>query len=166
MSRGIRAGVGVLAMGAALLGGSAARAQEHVRLVPQLGAKEFGDAEFARDCRLVLTIGGIDKTARLWDVATGHQVRILASGVSDAHFSPDGRTVITVDSGLPLNAKDRKARLWDVTTGRQLRLLASGVDSADFSPDGRSILTEDSTDDDMTRQMGRSHRKTASLLSA
>jgi WD40 repeat protein len=132
MSGRLAATIGVLAMGAALLVGAAARAQEHVRLVPQLGTRKFRNAELSRNGRLVLTV---DEEARLWDAATGRQIRILTGNAHDAHFSPNGRFVVTVDSS--------NARLWDASTGQQLRVLAVGVNSADFSPDGRFVITVD-----------------------
>ena len=70
---------------------------------------------FSPDGKTVLT-GSSDKTARLWDAATGqplgqpltHQGRVMAVA-----FSPDGKTVIT-------GSADKTARLWDAATGRPL----------------------------------------------
>jgi tetratricopeptide (TPR) repeat protein len=65
---------------------------------------------FGQDSRTVLT-GSSDRTARLWDAATGrpigptltHQDQVLAVA-----FSPDGKTVLTGSDG-------HTARLWDVS---------------------------------------------------
>jgi serine/threonine protein kinase len=78
--------------------------------------------------------------ARLWERTTGAPIvapfPLLGAGRGAAHFSPDGRMLLTTgDSG---------ARLWDSATGRALgppleHLAARTV--AAFSPDSRSFVT-------------------------
>ncbi len=56
-----------------------------------------------------------DKTLRLWDASTGECLHILKheNEVVACAFSPDGRQIFTVTSGI-----DRKQlSLWDVSTG-------------------------------------------------
>ncbi|MGO9464376.1 MAG: protein kinase domain-containing protein [Isosphaeraceae bacterium] len=90
---------------------------------------------FSRDGRLVATAG---RRARIWEVATGRIVNILAwpsSEVLDLSFSPDGRSIATACS-------DRVVRVSDVATGEELRTFGhlGRVKSVDYHPiDGRLV---------------------------
>jgi WD40 repeat protein/serine/threonine protein kinase len=79
-----------------------------------------------------------DKTARLWDLASGKQIAELQhhGRVAAVAFSPDGRTALT-------GGEDSKARLWDLASGKQVAELPHErtVWSVAFSPDGRTTLT-------------------------
>ena len=60
----------------------------------------------------------MDKTARLWDAASGKELLRLTHDdwVDAASFSPDGRTVVTA-------SQDKTARLWDAASGKELQRL-------------------------------------------
>jgi len=98
---------------------------------------------FSPDGKTILT-GSLDKTARLWDAATGRPVGppMEHSGeVMSVAFSPDGKTIVT-------GSFDGKAWLWDTATGRPIGQPlphSGGVGSAAFSPDGKTIVTGDSS---------------------
>ena len=99
----------------------------------------LNSATFRADDRLLLTAGH-DGMARLWDAATGAELRRFeghGDWVRSAVFGPDGRTILTAGD-------DGTARLWDVASEAELRRFEGHRDwvkSAVFAPDGRTILT-------------------------
>ncbi len=95
---------------------------------------------FHPDGRRVAT-ASLDRTVRLWDVATGAEIRVMRgheSNVRSIAFSPpDGRLILTASD-------DRTARLWDTETVREVRVFRGhfgAVRNAIFSPDGARIAT-------------------------
>ena len=88
-----------------------------------------------------LATASMDGTAKIWDAATGKELRILR-GHSDAvwgvAFSPEGSRLVT-------SSGDAMAIVWDVTTGERLVTLyghTAGITRAVFSPvDGARIVT-------------------------
>ncbi len=75
----------------------------------------------------VLASGSADNRVRLWDVATGRQLRVLTGHrdrVTSLAFSPDGKT-------LASGSRDETVKLWDVATGREHIAIASGTGSGD-----------------------------------
>jgi WD40 repeat protein/uncharacterized caspase-like protein len=94
---------------------------------------------FSPDGKIAVTASG-DATARLWDVASGRELRAFTEHtdqIRSAAFSPDGKTLVTASN-------DNTVRIWDVATGEQLRQFVAStrfVCSVAISPDGQTILT-------------------------
>ena len=85
-----------------------------------------------------LATGSSDKTARIWDAATGNQLLEFAHTdyVRGVAFSPDGRQLATASD-------DGTARIWDTTTGSQLLEFGhtGRVLGVAFSPDRHLLAT-------------------------
>jgi WD40 repeat protein len=93
---------------------------------------------FRPDGKAFLT-GSWDKTARVWDAATGEPITapLDAGTVYGVAFSPDGKAVLTGNN-------QNQARLWDAATGAPVGPALEhpkGVRAVTFRPDGRVILT-------------------------
>jgi hypothetical protein len=94
---------------------------------------------YAPDGSTALT-GSVDKTARLWDVATGKELRQFVGhggSIWSVAYAPNGRTILT-------GSRDKTARLWDAQSGKELRCFDGHTDSVwgvAYSPDGHTVLT-------------------------
>lgn len=94
---------------------------------------------FSPDGKLAVTAGA-DGTARIWEAATGREIRALIGhtrGVNRARFSPDGRLVVTASD-------DSTVRTWDVLTGQERSSIpahAGGALSVAISTDGKLIAS-------------------------
>jgi WD40 repeat protein len=115
-----------------------------VRLVPQLGVTWAYSVALSADGRVALT-GNDDQYARLWDVATGRQLRAFRA--RDKGYSVEGgendilSVAISPDGRHALTGGSFESQLWDMTTGEQLRVLKGTASSVVFSPNGRYVLT-------------------------
>jgi WD40 repeat protein/uncharacterized caspase-like protein len=124
-------------------------------LVLQTGYNSFMGATrlvFSPDGRLLATGTFRSSTIKLWETATGRELRNLSSGTQSAMgmspyvaFSRDSRLVAAA-------AGDNSVRIWDVTSGRELQTLAGsqgsfaasiGVYFIAFTGDGQIITVSD-----------------------
>ncbi|MGI6014970.1 MAG: CHAT domain-containing protein [Methanothrix sp.] len=82
--------------------------------------------------------GGVDGTARIWDVSSGQKyLQLNHDGpVLAVVFSPDGSRALT-------GGVDGTARIWDASSGQEVHRLAhdDSVWAVVFSPDGSRALT-------------------------
>jgi WD40 repeat protein len=64
-----------------------------------------------------LASGSLDKTIKLWDVASGKELCTLSGNsepVFSVAFSPDGKTLYS-------DSKDNTIKIWDIASGKELR---------------------------------------------
>jgi acyl carrier protein len=120
----------------------AALAESYSRAILRGHRGQVLDAAFDRTGEHVVTAGS-DGTARIWNAASGRNVRVLAVQgrvARTAAFDPEGKRVVTADD----NAWNT-VRIWDVATGRLLAVLpTSSSSSAAFVSEGKRVIVFDS----------------------
>jgi len=105
-----------------------------------------------------------DKTARLWDLQTGGQVRLFEhdAPVEFARFSPDGSRLLTMASASGLGGLGGESvHVWDPSSGRRLAAWSVGNVKASggiglpvtcpacFSPNGQRVVASYGLDPDV-----------------
>jgi len=86
----------------------------------------------------LLASGSYDKMVKLWDVATGQEVKNLQDHIDAVFavaFSPDGKY-------LASGSQDRSVKIWDIASGQRLYTLSDssdGLTSLAYSPSGKQI---------------------------
>lgn len=93
-------------------------------------------ADWSPDGSMAVTTSG-DGTARIWDSATGSEIRRLSTGEAfTSAWNPKGQRILT-------GSRDGILRIWDVAGGADVMLLRhpDAVCSARWSPDGAQIIS-------------------------
>jgi WD40 repeat protein len=89
-----------------------------MRPVVQIGhSAPVTSVDFSPSGRYVVS-GSQDHTIKLWDVATGREIRTFkghSDAVSSVKFLPDGRHIVS-------SSWDKSLRLWNITTGSEIRV--------------------------------------------
>lgn len=99
----------------------------------RIGGQPQGIA-FASDGK-TLAGSGADGTVRLWDVATGKEVRVLRPFVWTARYP-----IFSADGNLLATGSDKGVVLWNAITNKELHRLESGVvEAIALAPDGKLL---------------------------
>src|SRR5208337_855419 len=94
-------------------------------------------------------LGSWDKTLKLWDIASGREIRSFTGHTSSVHsvvISPDGRYALSsggASSGFG-ELTSGELKLWDIASGREIRSFSghkADVNSVSISSDGRTALS-------------------------
>lgn len=132
--------LGMLLFGQGVAQAAVPKTIEAPRLVVQAGhSSNVTSVAFSPDGKTVVS-GSEDNTLKLWNVATGKELRTLSghsSVVSSVAFSPDGKTVLS-------GSRDNTLKLWDVVTGKELRSFRGHINeitSVAYSPNGKTVLS-------------------------
>lgn len=95
--------------------------------------------KFTPDGNYLIT-GSRDKTAKLWELKTGRELRTFfghSSTINDIAISPDGKFMLT-------SSADQTAKLWEITTGSLIKSFEGHgelLTAVDFHPSGKQIIT-------------------------
>ena len=112
-------------------------AQEKPEVFPQLAHSGIVNSVAFSPDRRTLASGSADGSVKLWDIASGREIRTLSGQalleVTSIAFSPDGLTLASGNF-------DGTVKLWEVASGRDVNTLRGHsvwvVTSVVFSPDG------------------------------
>lgn len=94
---------------------------------------------FSPDGKTLASSSG-DRTVKLWNVASGRELRTLIPNsleINEVVFSRDGKL-------LAAGTAQWTIKLWDVATGKELKTLAGHKDNVTtvaFNPDGRTLAS-------------------------
>ena len=101
-------------------------------------------AVFSPDGKYLVT-GGRDRTAKLWEISTGREMRTFIGhqGTIEALcFTPDGKYIAT-------GSTDKTVKLWNILTGKLIRTyddkndksyFKTGITSIAFTTDGKKLI--------------------------
>ena len=132
---GARAGEPAPAFAAAME--AAAEEKLPVEVVPQLGhSRDVSSVAIAPDGKTALS-GSWDKTLRLWDLASGREIRKFeghSAPVISVAIAPDGKTALS-------DSDDETLRLWDLASGREIKKIEGHSGAFAIAPDGKTVLS-------------------------
>ena len=90
---------------------------------------------FSPDGKTFISIS--HNTIKLWDIATGKEIKTFKNDINSLSFSSDGKTVISCIHGNII-------KLWDRATGKEIKTFVghtNSVNSVSFSPNGKTFIS-------------------------
>lgn len=115
--------------------------------------------------RTLLATASRDSTVRIWDPATGQQLRILRGHTGEVI------ALLFVDGLLISAGEDGSARIWDPATGQPVRVLTGYRGAAPVRIDGRDLVASETDEgtvlwDPATGQTGQLFYGADAVMSA
>ncbi len=122
-------------------------AQKPKLMLPIGHTNKIYSAQFSPDGKKIVTASK-DKTAKIWDVATGYLLADLKTHLDPvifAKFSPDGKKIISCPWVEDPSGENRAVilKIWNALSGELITDIAESllVSFAEFSPDGKKIIS-------------------------
>ncbi len=122
-----------------LAAGYISKAQRLETVVQRGHYEAVKSVAFTLDGKYLLS-GSRDKSIKLWELATGHEIRAYLghrSTINDIALTPDGKYFVSVSA-------DYTAKLWNIASGELVRTFKGHTNyltSVAISSDGRYLLT-------------------------
>jgi WD40 repeat protein len=98
------------------------------------------EVAWSPDGKKLVTAGGKDRTAKVWDAVTGEQIHTFSEHtdwVWSVDWSPDGDRIVT-------SSRDGTIKVWDAHSGELIHTLSGHTDwvkMVAWSPDGTKLAT-------------------------
>src|SRR5437773_5576799 len=142
--------IGLVALGVCGLGGQPSIQPEKPPTLPAGAIRQLGEVRFPNVGHVlgvdfspdgkVVAAGSWDDTVRLWDVATGKELRQLSGHkgyVKGVIFSQGGKVLLSYGA-------DKTIRVWDCDNWKALHVLQcrAPVGSVAVAPDGRLVTAQ------------------------
>mgnify|MGYP003587711729 CR=1 FL=1 len=109
---------------------------------------DISSIAFSPDAKFIVS-GSNDGAIKLWDIASGKEIKTFGVGNLQAHsiaFSPNGKTIASGGANTDPFIKYSGIKLWDITSGKEIKTFTfdakiSSLETIAFSPDGKTIAS-------------------------
>jgi WD40 repeat protein len=139
-------------------------ADEKPEIFVQMGQEKIISGVISSDGRFALT-GSEDATIKLWDIATGREIRnfelhdneipLIAKQITSLAITHNGKYLLSGSGSLSLSAEEIRVntgikinsfplKMWDISTGQEIRTFkghSETIKSISVTPDDRYVLS-------------------------